>query len=212
MSVVTPEDVTEFSSLVALAETGEMQSAVDTFGPYKVNPYYFDNPRMANLVGYFMNTVAPLAQRRHEDGDRPFSLNDIMATSSQSKLYEELTKTIELADRAGFLYKVSENEVSTLSAEYKVTRSGIELDPVEVFVTRYTKPERRGIATAFISGAAGALAVLTQMDIDYTLTPVYFTGTAIFSMYVGGRIGNKTEKLLSGREAFLNDQIRLREE
>lgn len=207
MAEFTQEEVAEFRSLVGLAESGEMQAAVDTFGPIRINPYYYDNPRMANIVGYFMNNVVPVAQNRHEQDDATFSMSDVIAASVSPPEFSLLGKTLALADESGFLYKVTDDEPSILANEYRLTRSGHEVEPAKVHITLHSRPERSGKFTGFVTGALSTVLLATQIDPDEVLKPYFVAGGGFYTLIVGDIIGERTGRVVAGREAYRYYQL-----
>lgn len=201
------ENIDKFTNLVNLAQTGEMQSAVDKYGPFNVNPYYLEDPEMIKAVGFFMNAVVPELKENYRNGGTGIEISKI-GSDYRKKLAENgrdiyPENSVHIADKAGYLIKVEqkspvEDDSDYIPQIYMPTRNLMEIKDNEVYL---------GKNILHLSGCLGSLAVgtaagyLSYRNIEFNNI---YTPIAIGSFSTAGYLGlqSKFQKLQAGREAY----------
>ena len=197
------ETIEQFRDWVELAESGDLQSAVKKIGPINLNPYYSENPLMANSVAYFLGRIVPLAQSRYsEDPQSTFTLEEAITDERIQVVNYMQIKTVELADKSGYLICEDNNEEDFLQSKYSPARMCLELDSVDVFSTKFDSPDSRGCLTGFGGGLVGSMVVFSQVDVP-PITKVPLTMLGFFSGAGYGMVAGKNYgKFRAGRQAY----------
>lgn len=201
----TPENVEQFRQMVDLAQTGELQSAVAKRGPFEVNPYYYDNPRLVSVVGFFMNTLVPVIQENSDSDDEAVSIRQIYMRHMEehggtSAGVSVTTSARWLADRGGYIYKapgVNDDDPDPVLPLYKPTKAILDITLREVFVGKHTSPEAKGCLGGLAIGLTTGIAVANT-----TGRPLAAISAGLFTAAGGMQFGEWYGKVQAGREAF----------
>lgn len=201
----TPENVEQFRQLVDLAQTGELQSAVAKRGPFEVNPYYYDNPGLVSVVGFFMNTLVPVIQETSGLGDEAVSIRQIYMRhmnehDGASAGVSVTTSARWLADSGGYIYKatrIDDDDPDPVLPLYKPTKAILDIVPREVFVGKHTNPEAKGCLGGVAIGIGAGVTVAT-----ITGRPLNGLWAGLLTSAGGMEFGEWQGKVQAGREAL----------
>lgn len=201
------ENVDRFRELVDLAQSGDIQSATDKVGPFRVNPYYYEDPHLLSTVGYFMNVITPLMHEHIQEDSHGVSIYQIISrdSSENKRVSRNGGESLILADRAGYIYTdretVEEDGAQVTKTLYKPTKAILDIEVNKLFVGKYTSPETRGCLGALAIGLPSSIVAYNTLG-----RPLLAISAGTFAIAAGGKLSEKHGKILAGREAYRHYQ------
>ena len=187
------KEVREFEEYLALAETGELQTAAKSLLGFKYNPYYTRRPKTVKAVADFIFPILPNLVQANETQRRIMEPGDIYG------LYPEIDSPLSRAngDYALKLAQAAGIVTRSIVTGYHLTEEGLALQPYSVATTF-----RRGsgcglsIAGGVIYGAA--TGALPGGDASW--------GTEVFNFVIGAAstsvIADQVHNIVDARRAY----------
>lgn len=129
----TPYHQEQFSTMIAKAETGELQyDRVKKLGGLSVNPHFFNEPDIANAVSAFVHPLLSVAKAQEAltIADLVPHIKRGMPRNHNETLIRSIEYALNMSLITGFME--SEESAGIDKATYRLTKHGERLDPYEV--------------------------------------------------------------------------------
>lgn len=190
-----------FSRLIDLACTGELQSSVDNLGPIKVNPYYFQEPRLTKMVGFFINSVVPVMKKDSPDtnGISIWETYDISGLENIVHIdHKVMENAARMAVHSGYIVsKENDDQINILRTRFLPTRALTLIDSSDLYITKRSDPKTSSIMGGIAIGL-GAGIITTSLTGDLSAAGVIGSSSG----YTGGIAAKLNGNIAVGREAY----------